>query len=72
MSSLAVVRDAAPRAPNLYTLSEVAERLRVSTKSIMRMHSKGQIKLISIGRKWCCHRAELERIERDGTGRDDE
>jgi len=53
--------------PRLLTLEEAARELRLSTKTILRFEAKGLIKLVKLGRRKLCPRAELERLERDGT-----
>ena len=65
-SVMAIVPDTKSR--NLFTLAEAAELLHWSVKSIMKYHAKGQVKLVPWGRGWRMHRTEIERLERNGVG----
>jgi excisionase family DNA binding protein len=50
MASLLLMQDpAAPPEPTLYTVEEVAARLRVSTKSVRRRIKDGTIRTVPIG-----------------------
>lgn len=65
-SVMALVRE--PVTSALLTLPEAALRLRRSKRTIMRMNADGQIRLVHIRSHWFCPTAEVERIERSGTG----
>lgn len=65
--SMSIVRESELR-PVLLTLPETAQRLRRSKRTIMRMNTDGQIKLVQIRKAWLCPIAEVERIEQVGTG----
>jgi|1185.fasta_scaffold29186_2 excisionase family DNA binding protein len=62
MSALALMAAEPPSTARLLTLEEAAGILRVSTKTLTRQWAKGQLKLVQIGRRKLCPRAEVERL----------
>jgi excisionase family DNA binding protein len=54
--------------PELLTIDETAEFLRVSDKTVRRMLNDGRLKGVNIGRQWRIPREALEEIiQRGGT-----
>lgn len=52
----------------MFTLKEVAEKLRVSYLTVYKAVQDGRIKAVKIGRDYRVTEEEVERIKKEGTG----
>lgn len=51
----------------MYTLYELAEKLRISYTSVVHFVQAGKIKAVKIGRRWFVSEEELNRVMKEGT-----
>lgn len=61
-------RSPAPAAPRLVSLAELADRWRVSPRTVQRLVGAGRLTAIRIGRQLRFSVSEIERHERSKTG----
>jgi excisionase family DNA binding protein len=50
----------------VFTLYEVAEKLRVSYRTVINYVNSGRIKAVKVGRRWLVTAEEMKRVEKEG------